>query len=434
VQKVFVSILLMGSGLVVGCGGASFRASAPASTGLPSGANVIPIAVNGGPEASVPGGGIYQNVPFASAKVCAPGSSTCVTIDGLLVETGATGLRVFDSDVASLHLPAVNASSGSPAYDCVAFGDGTYIWGSVQQADVVLGGETASKIPIHVISSTDNAPASCSNGGSINLNTAIALGAKGILGIGFEPTDCFFDNQSTCDASDGLTTPPFPAYYTCNGTDCAPAFIAKANQVANPIAHFPKDNNGFIVDLPAATKPMVTLTGSLIFGIGTESNNQLTSDATVITMACDAFTTIFGNQTLGITNKTTCDGPYSTIDSGSNGIYFPNIPNLPLCPTSTTSGDLSSLYCPDSTVTLAATITGQDGKSKAADFKVDNGQQLITSAATAPDAVLPTLGGKMDFGSGVVWGLPFFYGRSVYFTIAGQTAPSGAPAPPWFAF
>ena len=91
-------------------------------------------------------GYVYQNAAFASATICAPGStSNCVTIDNLLVDTGSTGLRVFASEVASLDLPAVNASNGSAAYDCVAFVDGSYLWGPVEQADVTLGGETASK-------------------------------------------------------------------------------------------------------------------------------------------------------------------------------------------------------------------------------------------------------------------------------------------------
>jgi hypothetical protein len=439
VRKVFLSILLICSGFAVGCGSATFKSTGytptiPSVT-APTGPNVLKIDVNGGPEVGVAGGGVYQNVPFATAKICTPGStSNCVTISGLLVETGATGLRVFDNEVKSLNLPSVKASNGSPAYDCVSYGDGTYIWGSVQQADVILASETASKVPIHVISSADDAPSSCSNGGGLNLNNAIALGANGIIGIGFEPTDCYFDNQSICDASDGLPTPPFPAYYTCSDTDCTPAFVAKANQVTNPVVLFPKDNNGFMMSLPAASKPMVNLSGYVVFGLGTQSNNRLSSSASVITMACDAFTTVFANQTLGITDASTCAGPYSAIDSGSNGIYFPNFANLPLCPTSTSAGDLSSLYCPAGTENFSATIRGQDGRSKSANFSVGIGEQLLTSAPTAPDAVLPTLAGTNAFGNGFVWGLPFFYGRDVYFSIAGQSAPSGTPKTPWWAF
>ena len=70
---------------------------------------------------------------------------------------------------------------------------------------------------------------------------------------------------------------------------CSPAFIAKASQVANPVVDFAKDNNGVIVELPSASGTAATLSGSLIFGIGTESNNQLSSSATVFTLACDDF-------------------------------------------------------------------------------------------------------------------------------------------------
>jgi hypothetical protein len=103
VRKVFLSVLLICSGFAVGCGSATFKDTAftpcipPVTT--PTGANVLKIDVNGGPEVGVPGGGVYQNVPFATAEICAPGStSNCVTISGLLVETGATGLRVFDNE------------------------------------------------------------------------------------------------------------------------------------------------------------------------------------------------------------------------------------------------------------------------------------------------------------------------------------------------
>ena len=73
------------------------------------------------------------------------------------------------------------------------------------------------------------------------------------------------------------------------------------------------------------------MSGSLVFGIGTESNNQLASSATVFTLACDAFTTVFDGQTFGVTNTTTCAGPYSFIDSGSNALFFPNVPNIAEC-------------------------------------------------------------------------------------------------------
>lgn len=180
----YLSILLIGLVFAAGCGSSVTTSSSTTttSTGSATGANVLAIAVNGGPEMNVANGYIYQNAAFAAATICAPGStSNCVTIDNLLVDTGSTGLRVFDSEVSSLNLPTVNASNGSAAYDCASFADGTYLWGTVQQADVTLGGETASKVPVHVISSSaSGVPSSCSNGGE-NDNTALLLGANGIL-------------------------------------------------------------------------------------------------------------------------------------------------------------------------------------------------------------------------------------------------------------
>ncbi len=394
------------------------------------------IAVNGGPVENQSGGYIYENGAFASAKVCAPGStSNCVTINDLLVDTGSYGLRVFNSEVSSLNLPAVKASNGSAAYDCVSFVDGSYLWGPVEQGDVTLGGETASNLPIQVISSsTTGIPSSCSNGSTQNENTALLLGANGILGIGGEPTDCFYAGASACDPSSGLSSPPSAAYYTCSGSTCGPAFIAKANQVANPVVLFATDNNGVIVELPSASGSESTLSGSVVFGIGTESNNQLPSSATVFTLACDEFTTVFDGQSFGITDATNCSGPGSFIDSGSNALYFPNVPNIPECGSNTPVGDLSGFYCPTATDSFSATNEGENGKSKSTSFSVANTENIFTNSATASDAVQPDLAGTNPSGYGFDWGLPFFYGVNVYSAIDGQSVPSGAPAAPWWAY
>jgi hypothetical protein len=150
------------------------------------------ISVNGGPTLNLPGGGIYPNGAFASATICAPGSTTdCATVDGLLVDTGSTGLRVLQSAISSLNLPAVNASNGSAAYDCVSFVDDSFMWGPVQNADVTLGEQTATNLPIQVISASADVPSTCSNGSNMNEDTLDALGANGILGVGNERTDCF---------------------------------------------------------------------------------------------------------------------------------------------------------------------------------------------------------------------------------------------------
>jgi hypothetical protein len=418
-----------------GCGGGSPKSSTGTTTTTSSGSNVMSIAVNGGPTANQANGQIYEDAAFASATVCAPGStSDCVTINNLLVDTGSTGLRVFEPEVASLNLPALDAANGSAAYDCVSFVDGSYLWGPVEQADVSLGAETANKVPIHVISSaTTGIPSSCSNGGT-NENTAALLGANGILGVGLEPTDCYYQGGSACSPTSGLSSPPYPAYYACSGSTCNPAFIALSSQITNPVALFPKDNNGVIVELSSVSGSAPSVNGSLVFGIGTESNNQLPSSATTFTLACDDFTTAFSGQTYGITDAATCAGPGSFIDSGSNGLFFPNATSIPTCPSNTPAGDLSSFYCPSSTESLSATNEGENGASKSTSFTVANTETLFTSPSTDSDAALSGLAGVNPSGVGFDWGLPFFFGVNVYNAIDGQTVPAGAPPAPWWAY
>ena len=48
-----------------------------------------PIAVNGGPL------GNYTNGAFVSVNVCVPGTSTCQTIDDVLVDTGIVRFKNF---------------------------------------------------------------------------------------------------------------------------------------------------------------------------------------------------------------------------------------------------------------------------------------------------------------------------------------------------
>ena len=51
--------------------------------------NVLPIVVDAGPT------GNYANGAFATVTVCAPGTSSCQTIDHVLVDTGSVGLRLL---------------------------------------------------------------------------------------------------------------------------------------------------------------------------------------------------------------------------------------------------------------------------------------------------------------------------------------------------
>ena len=432
-EKFLALIVVGGLGFAVGC---SSGGSTP--SGVPGGgsttANILSISVDGGPTANQPGGAPYPNGAFASVTICHPGSTTnCVTVDHLLVDTGSQGLRVLQSEVSSLGLPTVNASNGSAAYNCVSFVDGSFLWGPVQSATLTLAGEVASSVPIQVISSsTANIPTSCSNGG-VNENTQASLGANGILGVGLEPFDC----GPACDQSSGAAAPPStsPAYYTCSSSGCTPAFAScgaecsdssSVEQVTNPVIAFPLDNNGVIVELPSVSGSAATVTGSLVFGIGTETNNQFSSSASVFTLACDFFDTTFEGQPFNI-DPNSCTGPGSFIDSGSNAYFFNNVNNvLAVCPATSSAPDF---YCPTSLTSLSATVEDPNNSTvtESVNFSINNAQTLLSSG----DAALSTLGGPVPATEGFDWGLPFFYGRNVYVAIDGQAVPTPASAPWW---
>ncbi len=110
------------------------------------------------------------NVAFTTVLVCVPNTTTCQTIDHVMVDTGSSGLRLLSSAAGgefSLCVACGNRPHGNnDAYgECLVFLDG-YIWGTVNTADVVISGETANAIPVQVIippSSSPGVPTSCSN-------------------------------------------------------------------------------------------------------------------------------------------------------------------------------------------------------------------------------------------------------------------------------
>src|SRR5262249_34260802 len=102
-----------------------------------SATNVVPIVV----------GCAYINEPCVAVKFCVSGSSTCTTIDHVLLDTGSYGLRVFSSALGGLNL----SQTVSGLAEVAAYADGSCDWGPVEVADVYLGGQMASSVPIHVI-------------------------------------------------------------------------------------------------------------------------------------------------------------------------------------------------------------------------------------------------------------------------------------------
>jgi len=400
---IFILVLgICGVSFLLGCGGSN---KTPPNTITTSGSNVVPIAVNSGPGAS--SGFPYANGAFATVKVCIPGSSTCQSIDGVLVDTGSFGLRILSS-LVTISLPQEQASDGNSMVECLNF-LASYTWGPVQMADVEIGGEKASSVPVQILSDTDfEAPASCTSvSGGASADTLATLGANGILGVGQLPQDCGIN--STCPASANQ-------YYSCPSSTgaCTPVAATVAQQVPNPVALFPTDNNGVIIELPAVPGAEATASGSLVFGIGTESNNSLGS-ATVYPVSLSSahpldFSTTFNGN----------DYDDSFIDSGSNAYFFPDT-SIIQCPI---DSGAYGFYCPNNTTSLSATNGGNTGSGKVT-FSVGNAILLFSNSA---DAAFGDLGGPAN--NYFDWGLPFFYGRNVFTSIAGTTAPGGA-TPYW---
>lgn len=334
------------------------------------------------------------NMPYVDVTICAPGSTDCRTIGYVLVDTASYGLRIVSSALGTTPtLPNATDGGGNPLFECVAFVSG-YMWGNVRLADVKLGGLTASSLPIQIVAdpAAPAVPGGCSSYGA-DMGLVRRLGANGILGIG-----PFIE-----DLGD---------YYTCSGSTCTLQAVAASGQVSNPVAALPTDDNGALLDMPDVPLNFgaSTVTGSLILGIGTRINNALGS-ATVFDLNFAAnLQTDYGSGTIA-----------AFVDSGSNGLFFDD---------ATIAQCTSGWFCPPSPVSRNATIRSASGGVQAPiSFSIANATNLFITGNTAfKDLGAPWGGLPSRFD----WGMPFFYGRRVYFGIYGKTAPGGTT--PYVAF
>ena len=350
-------------------------------------ANVMSVTVNGS-LCSAATSAKYLNKPCVSVTICNPGTATCQTVNDILLDTGSYGLRIFKQAIPNLTLPSIASGSGSLAA-CIQFADGTSLWGPIQLADVQLANEPAVQIPIHVIdTSFGTRPIQC----ILAEQTPASAGLTGILGVGVFAQDC--GPPCTGSASNGI-------YYSCIGSSCGGAAVSLANQVQNPVAKLPQDNNGILVQLPEVPSGGVSsITGSLILGIGTQPNNAAASPTVFPTdLSGDFGTVYFGSSSI------------SFLDTGSNGLFFPSSdPLLLLCP-----APYSAWYCPPATWAYSADTFGDLGTpSEIEAFSVGNFLALITT----PNKVFNELAGPLAFGFD--WGLPFFMGRKVYLGLEGK--------------
>ncbi len=347
------------------------------------------------------------DVPYVTVKVCVPGTTTCTTVDHVIVDTGSTGLRILasalDSSVSGA-LTSVTSSSGGQLGECAQFVSG-YMWGTVKKADLYIAGEEAASLPIQLVSdsSYSTVPSACQAKGT-SLGTQTSLRANGIIGLSSAKQDC----GSSCVSS---TSSGY--YYSCaSSSSCTGTTVALTSQVLHPVAQFSSDNNGVVLVLPSiASSGAATATGKLYFGIGTQSNNVLGSAVPYGTSSSGLFYVSFnGSSTM-----------YGFIDSGSNGLFF-NDSSLTTC----TSGTASGWFCPTSTTSLSATMTSVasstiSSSSKTISFSIANAQTLFSSGYAAYNNLGAPYGNNTYFD----FGLPFFFGKSVFVAIEGSVTPVG---------
>ena len=385
--------------MLAGCGGGgggsgSGSGSTPARVN-----NAQPIQVNLGPTNDT------ANELYTNVTICVPGTSNCQTIQNVQVDTGSEGLRILSSQLM-LALPQVADAGRNPVGNCVQFADGSYIWGPIVTADVEMAGEKASRVPVQVISPANfpGAPKSCNTNNGAADNTVEALGANAIIGLGVFRHDC----GAAC--APGASSPP-NIYYSCPASGCSVTTLALTNQLQNPVWLFPQDNNGIMISLPSIPDTGApTVSGTMYFGIGTQSNNSLGSATVYTTDANGNFTTVFKGTSYSS----------SFIDSGSNGIFFlsSSTIGLPQCKNST------GFSCPSSTVAYTATNQGANGTSGTVNFSIANADNLFNSTNSAFNDVGGPDTGQFD------WGLPFFFGRNLFVAINTQNTPAG-PGPYW---
>ena len=418
----FLSLSGCGSG-----GGSSSLTSSCQTTGSGTTAyNILPLylGTSGDNNPNICGSAI--NNPCTDVTICDSSGSNCQTISNILVDTGSSGLRIFQSALSTPTALTPVTISGSPVGECEAFGNGTYgDWGPLVYAQVKLSGEPTVTLPIQLIDPTyagqytsngNPASSSAACGQTFTPDTSpLTASFNGILGVGLFVHSC----GTSCTKISGTGV-----YFTCNSSTCTGTTLPVSEQDQNPVALFQNDNQGVVVSFASTpiTSSNSCATGSLILGIGTQSDNTPASGVKAYEADSSGnFQTTFQNQTYSSSNG------FAFIDSGSDGYFFPDSSTPPI----PNSGSPDYYYMPSSPATLNATIasaSGTNSNSTSFNFTI---QTPPTLGSGFSEGVIPNLG--FDQPGGFDWGLPFFFlKQNVYVGINGQ--PSTLGTGPYWAF
>jgi len=407
-------------------------------TSSPTGAtignsNVVALYMDSGP-----GGNGSTNIIYADVQVCLPSTSNCTVVNHVLVDTGSTGLRLLASALPSSFLTGSSSlpqvlSGTSPVGECTTFVSG-FTWGGIRRVDLHLGGsnysgEIAANIPAQIIadpaSQLATIPLSCIQaagytGSSTNqsaistfettheMQTAAQLGANGIIGIGLFKYDCGTNCASTASY----------VYQQCASTsNCNSISLPVTSQPSNPIRSFTSDTNGSTIILPTLPSGYADkVSGLLVMGIGTQSNNALASGSSVIGALPYNFSRA-GSFTATFNGSSNLRGSY--FDSGTTWNYFPatGTINYPYC-----SGNTSYPLCPTSPTTQLATLSGTGGTAGTINVFTSNVTSILALDSSA-NAMQGLSGGDSTSATfNLVLGGSSFFGRSIATLIENQTA------------
>jgi hypothetical protein len=362
--------------------------------GLPSGPNIVPFYVDGSFESF--------NVGYITITICAPGTSTCQTIDHVSIDTGSVGLRLTANAINADVLAAlpVTQVGGQDLAECYTYASG-YVFGSVRTVDLSMSAELAPAMPVQILGDVTNVPTSCAQPGEPSLIDQLA---NGIMGVAALTPDC----GSRCTTTANQES---PAYYGCTAGTCAATIgVPVSQQLPNPVAALTTDNNGYIIDLPAISDVVggASPTGTMTFGIGTQTNNAFTASTVFDASASGgliALSALIGGENVR----------YTVFDSGTP-FYLFQLPGLQDC-----FGMFEGLFCPPNVQSFEMPLTDRSSFSAEFHFKIGNGADLFSNSpddATAFDDI----GADTGPGAGIIiLGLPSFFGRRFFFGLSDQT-------------
>ncbi len=324
--------------------------------------------------------------------VCQPGTPRCATIEDVMIDTGSTGLRLESSAVPTwLRLPPFLGPGGRPLAECVRFVHDT-AWGTLNRADVRLGGLTARGLPLQVVDDQGGSqPPACPR-------SDVRPTSNGTLGVGQHLFDC----QGACEQRAEA-----PGVFVRDDTGWSPieGVVEPRYRLPNPVSYLPGHDNGIVIDLGSPPNGGAReITGTLTFGVGVVAGDGVGTAGILHLDASGRFTTMLGGRSY----------PSSYIDSGTE-TYVLSDDGLPRC------RDMAWAYCAEPRRTLDAEMVGADGGKIMTRFSVGSYRASRERHAGASDDVAEVAEPQS---TAFVWGAPFFLGRRISLVIDGRSIPS----------